>query len=327
MKKLMGALFLILIMITSFIAYAQSNPPVPSRGNSTAKPESRSNNNDKNSDDNKHPSKGFPAIIEISKAPVIQVETADKNEKRSWSSSPEWWMVGFTGLLAAITCALALYTGKLYHATVNLGKSADAAGKQQMDGVQKSIAEAARAAAAMEHVAGQMRISASASTENVNVLKERTALQMRAYLSVSIGVGLYQDRLSDIKFEVKPTLANSGHTPAHKVSYWARAAVLPVPLPEDFQFPTMESEAQSYVLGPGQLFVINAIVDDYEPDTEVENIKHGIGKSPYIWGIVSYTDVFGDSHITKFCHSIYWVGPRENETINGYYAKKHNEAT
>lgn len=157
--------------------------------------------------------------------------------------------------------------------------------------------------------------------------KDTSKRQLRAYLSVSIGGGMYQERHKNIRFEVKPNLLNSGNTPAHKITYWARAEVLPFPLSDNFDFPPTEDTLQSsLVLGPHQNIILNAVVNEFFPEEEAGNIKRGSDRRLYIWGIVSYTDVFGDSHTTRFCHSIYWFGPTENETIAGYYASRHNEA-
>jgi hypothetical protein len=166
------------------------------------------------------------------------------------------------------------------------------------------------------------------STRQLVLGAERSSTQeLRAYLSVSIGGGSYQDRFKGIKFEVRPLLINSGHTPAHNVTYWAKAAILPLPLSDNFQFPSIENIIKSsYVLGPNQSLILNAMVDDYVPDEEVENIKLGKDKSPYIWGSVSYTDVFGVSHTTNFCHCLTWNGPAENPIV-GYYDKRYNDAT
>jgi murein DD-endopeptidase MepM/ murein hydrolase activator NlpD len=162
---------IILMTLFSITANAQSNPPSPSRGDSTAKPESRASNNSKNSDDNKRPPKGFPAIIEISKTPIIQVEAADKNEKRSWSSSPEWWMVGFSGLLAVITAALAFYTGKLYRATVNLGREAKKTAIRQAAEMERSLAVA--------------KESADQAKESVELTRKELILTQRPKLDIS----------------------------------------------------------------------------------------------------------------------------------------------
>ncbi|MES2000339.1 MAG: hypothetical protein V4446_13595 [Pseudomonadota bacterium] len=244
--------------------------------------------------------------------------------------TPEWAMVLVTVLLVFITGALAFYTGKLYKATVKLGRDAEESGKTQSDKMEKSILEATRAATAMERVAESASISASAATQSVAALR---AKQMRAYLTVLIGSGTYQQRTSfwqrqTLKFDVRPILVNSGHTPAHKINYWAKAAILDFPLPNDFVFTEPENTIKSSMfIGAQQSLELNAMVDDFVPDEEVENIKIGNSKRVYIWGIVTYIDVFDEVHTTKFCHSIFWFGPKNNERVTGTFSNLHNEAT
>ena len=61
----------------------------------------------------------------------------------------------------------------------------------------------------------------------------------------------------------------------------------------------------------------------FADDKEVEDVKIGKGKALYIWGIVSYEDVFGESHFTKFCQSTHF-GP--DGKVFGFFLPKHNEA-
>lgn len=74
-----------------------------------------------------------PVQIEILKAPVIQAETTDKTEKRNDYSSSEWWLVYLTFGLVLVTAALAIFTGYLYNATVNLGRDAKKSSDTQSD--------------------------------------------------------------------------------------------------------------------------------------------------------------------------------------------------
>jgi len=97
--------------------------------------------------------------------------------------------------------------------------------------MKRSIDQATRAADAMEKSAK----AATIASENVVIVTERTAQQIRAYLSVTIGTGVYQD--AQCQFEVKPVLTNTGQSPAHKVKYIAKADILPLPLPTDFVVP------------------------------------------------------------------------------------------
>jgi hypothetical protein len=194
--------------------------------------------------------------------------------------------------------------------------------------MQASIAEALRAATAMENVAQGIDLSAKATLTNAEILRERTAMQMRAYLSVVIGNGLYQERHKGLRFDVRPVVLNSGHTPAHNFTYWATARILPNPLPDDFDFPKGGDSLRSgFVLGPHQNVIINATVPDFVDDDEVNEIKGGRDRRVCVWGVVFYEDVFGEKRQTKFCHSIFWLNGPQGEVINGNYAAKHNEAT
>ena len=235
--------------------------------------------------------------------------------------SSEWFLVYITFLLALITGVLAFYTFRLWRATKKMVDSADATAKRQSSEMQASIAEASRAATAME-------LLVKGNAESVATLKDVTARQMRAYLVVDVNSGRYQERNKNIRFEVKPSLNNAGQTPAHKMTYWATAKIMPYPLPDNFDFPTPKNAAlRPMFLGPHQGVELNAIVGDFIPDDEVVDVKAGMTRRVYIWGIVTYTDIFDTKHSTKFCHSLYWFGSGENERVSGSYAPHHNKAT
>jgi len=116
---------------------------------------------------------------------------------------------------------------------------------------------------------------------------------MRAYLTVIIGGGLYQERNKNLKFEGRPILINTGQTPARKVGYRASAAILPVELPEDFSFPLPAKSAGASVIGPQQSNIMFAVVESFVPDQDVEVIKSGKdNRALYVWGVVTYEDFF-----------------------------------
>ncbi len=153
-------------------------------------------------------------------------------------------------------------------------------------------------------------------------------MQMRAYISVVINIGVFQERAKELKFDVRPLAVNFGNTPAHKFTYWATARIMPFPLPEDFDFPPGEDSLKSgFALGPHQNIVLNAVVPDYVEDSDVSDIKRGVGRRVYTWGIVYYEDAFGVPRQTRFCHSIIWVNGPDGELITGSYTGKHNDAT
>ena len=77
------------------------------------------------------------------------------------------------------------------------------------------------------------------------------------------------------------------------------------------------------MLGAGQNATLSAIIDEFVADIDVENIKRGHDHSLYFYGIVSYEDIFGQKHTTKFCQSIIWL---PNGTPFGYYIPGYNDA-
>ncbi len=186
----------------------------------------------------------------------------------------------------------------------------------------ESASATSRSASAMESVAEKIAVSTEAARESVSAINK----QMRAYICVVIGSALYQERAKNIKFQAIPSIVNAGLTPAHKVSFQADAAILPVPLPEDFAFPLPDTTSGTSVIGPRQNITVSPDVKDFVDDTEVEGIKSGHqGKGLYTWGIFTYEDIFGNPQYTKFCHLYTWLG--DGKTTWGYYAKHHNEAS
>jgi hypothetical protein len=91
--------------------------------------------------------------------------------------------------IAWFTLSLRRSTDKLWDAGERqLALLADTSTAQSRD-MQSSINEAVRAAAAMENVAQGIAISAQSAQNSVATLRERTAMQMRAYVAVVIGGG------------------------------------------------------------------------------------------------------------------------------------------
>src|ERR1700688_3310189 len=113
-----------------------------------------------------------------------------------------------------------------------------------------------------------------------------------------------------------------------KVTYRANAAVYPFPLPDSVTLkPPEDTFRASLVLGPQQNIVLNAMVETMFDDEIAEEIKRGKDQRVYIWGTVTYTDAFGETHQTNFCHSIFWMYFEGNEMLGGNYTNRHNDAT
>lgn len=217
---------------------------------------------------------------------------------------------------------ISIFTGLLFLSTTGLWLTA----RKQSKDMKASIEEARKSAKAMEVVAKNTGKSVKAVEDNMALFERATTNQMRAYLSVTVGTAVYQDRPNGIRFEGKPVLLNTGQTPAHKVGFKAKAALLPVPLPKDFDFTIDKDFSGAAVLGPQQNFILSATVDDFVEDSEVEKIKSGNkDKTLYVWGIVKYEDIFGKKHTTEFCQILIWL--TDGKTVWGCYTQEHNQAS
>lgn len=186
---------------------------------------------------------------------------------------------------------------------------------EQSEAMERHIGEAARSATAMETIASKI----DAGNQAV----------MRAYLTVTIGTALYQERRgpgqTDLKFEGRANLLNTGNTPARKVRIQTGADILPIPIPVDFQFPILaDAEVKDAgVVGAHQTYIIGGTVKDFVPDAEVPIIKEGSRRALCIWGLITYEDIFGMTHKTRFGQWLTWY---PNNVVFGYYIPGRNDA-
>jgi hypothetical protein len=190
----------------------------------------------------------------------------------------------------------------------------------QSEYLKRYVEETSRSAAAMEGVAKSLETTVETSAGTLQGLRK----QMRAYLTVIIGGGACQNREIGLHFDGKPTILNTGLTPARNVRTRTKSAILPIPLPEDFdQSIAVDKEEGGSFIGAHQNAQVIAIVEDFVSDEQVENIKSGKGPGMYVWGFVTYEDVFGESHTTKFCQRLTWL---PDGKVYGYYIPGHNDA-
>lgn len=129
-----------------------------------------------------------------------------------------------------------------------------------------------------------------------------------------------------------PLLTNTGHTPAQHLKWRIQADVLPLPLQRNFKFPLPAHNEGSALLPPQQSFEIGAVVGAYVSDADVPVIKRGDGWALFVWGYLTYEDIFGHQHRTTFAQQYAWVPGSTNqnwevpETAHVTYLGKHNRA-
>jgi len=217
--------------------------------------------------------------------------------------------------LVYITAALAVATYSLYRATVNLGRDAKQSGATQLKRMDESVREAARAATAMEGVA-------TAMVTNTTLMRSMIQKQMRAYVAVEFGAATFQDAY--LRFQAHPVLNNTGLTPARNVSFKIMSAFHDVRNEAEIELPDTQRITTSDVsLAPRQPLTIHGPALDKVHDGDVAEIKGGGGRRLFVWGAVTYEDIYGDKWQTNFCINYFWVG----ETLYSFYFPRHNSAT
>jgi hypothetical protein len=251
-----------------------------------------------------------PVFVKVLPTQKTQEETEQETQDRDKKTSNDRNLVYLTGILAGVGFLQLLVFAYQAH---KLRQTVRSAGEQS-DAMERHIGEAARSATAMEGIATAIQ------TGNREV--------MRAYLTVVIGSAIYQERRegqSDLKFEARPHLVNTGNTPARKVHFRIQADILPVPIPDDFGFPLPEEPMKSAgggTVGAHHTNIMGGTVKDFVPDAEVAAIKEGTQRALCVWGLVSYEDIFGDAHTTKFGQLLTWL---PNNTLFGYYLLGQND--
>jgi len=310
---------LLTLVTSSAFSQAASQPPSPSSRIRLENPNPKSDKPAQSTSPESRGTESAPIFVKSIPAPENEAETRHKEYERNEKPSLDRGLTYGTYALSAFTFLLFCFTAALWWVTYRLSKEAKTTGEAHGAKMAESISEAARAAAAQEGIA-------NATRENAGLMQGVMQKQMRAYLVVEVGGGLYQDATK--RFEVRPNLVNSGFTPALNMTYWALASILPFPLPKDHVLPVNhENIPNSMDMGPRQSLVLNAAVDTRVPDAEVDDIKHGITRRVYIWGSIRYSDIFGGVHTTDFCQSIHWIGPEGSEQIYGNYQYNKNKIT
>lgn len=251
-----------------------------------------------------------PLVIKVLPSAKSAQESEEEIQDRKQKAATDRNLVRATWVLAGIgILQLFVFGAQAFMLKQTVDASAD-----QGTAMREHIDEARRSATAMEDV--------------VATIEAGNKAVMRAYLTAIIGDALYQERRpgqSDLKFEGRPNLINTGNTQARKVRIRINAGILPNPIPNDFGFPLPEEDRNTgdATVAAHQSYVLGGVVEEFVPDVEIASIKEGAGKSLFVWGLVMYEDIFGDRHTTKFGQQITWL---PNGRVFGYYIPGQNDA-
>ncbi|MEO9168892.1 MAG: hypothetical protein ABI230_10860, partial [Aestuariivirga sp.] len=201
-------LLAVIVMLTIASPVSWSDQSAPNAGVNSTQPQVQSTQ-DKANSTNSIQTTLSPAPITENLKPVTVPEPikAGDNGGRNYSSS-DWWLVYLTGGLVLVTLGLAIFTGKLYSATVQLGRDAKKSGESQTEKMEASIAQAERAANAAETSANATKYLAEAD---------------RAWVVNSENIAnLALQNMGEGHISVLIVWANAGRSPAINVSFDAQ---------------------------------------------------------------------------------------------------------
>ena len=317
-----------------------SQPPSPSTTQRQQPNQAEGTNTQQNRDAEPRGTEDKPVVVKVLPAEKTAAERTQETQDRSDKASADWWMVRLTAALAVV--GVLQFLALIGQAIVfgiqarRLSESVDltrtVADRQEHD-MAESIAEASRAAVAMERVAASLAETAGLTRDNHQLLREMqerqahiSSLQLRAYVSARFANIVPQNDAIGIRFEPRMMLINTGHTPAYNVRHRMAADVQPFPLPSDFAFPLPDfhPEAGAGTMGPQQNFIVSGVAPRLYNAQEVAAIKNGTAIRLYAWGEILYDDAFRVEHRTNFSVSFGWLNDKE---IMSFNTRRRNDAT
>jgi len=141
--------------------------------------------------------------------------------------------------------------------------------------------------------------------------------QLRAYVAPTMQSSWIKH---DTILSAEYTIENFGQTPAKNCKIrGGKIEILPFPLPKghEFQIPLTQFEQKSRIDPKGttslakvvrnQVFTKSEIAEITAPDTH---------RCAYVFGVLTYEDIFGDVHFTNFCSFLnpYSITPNKDAT-------------
>ncbi len=224
-----------------------------------------------------------------------------------------------TVALALVTLVLAIFTAALWWATYRLGRDGRAVSERQAAETIRSLEIAASTTRTLQEVA-------DATRNNTALLQPMLQKQMRAYVAVDLGQATYQDE--NLRFSANAVLTNTGLTPARDVSFSITAAILDLQQANTMEFPQGEARENDATLHPRQAFTVNAVVPDRYADADAAAIMRGEPRRLFVWGSVTYSDIYDEAHETQFCHSFIFFPAGDGKFgQSGFYHRRHNSST
>lgn len=213
------------------------------------------------------------------------------------------WLIRLGMVQAAIfllQLAAFIYQGRKLRDTVETAR-------QQAQDFRASIDHSARGANAMETVAQALLSNTQIATQLLTLQRDAFRKQLRAYLSLQLQSHIPENVERNFRHEVQLSVKNVGHTPAHGIVVSGRLRVLQYPpTPQtDFSFSAGAYETRGHLVPQDSCYVRLWLEGFLSADENVA-IRTRSGLALYVFGKVTYKDIFDDSWYTNFCYVIQW---------------------
>ncbi len=150
--------------------------------------------------------------------------------------------------------------------------------------------------------------------------------QLRAYIVAGASDVNMHGPENALSVSLGIAVKNTGQTPAHDLSIVSKTDLLehPIKMPFDFTLRTGPDPSRA-VLGAGQVTESNSPADrPFNGDEMMRARDPEGGFRIYIWGSVTYRDVFGRTHHTNFCSSLIF---EDGGAAVAHASEHHNDAS
>jgi hypothetical protein len=239
-----------------------------------------------------------------------------------WAATFQDPIATFTFFLVVATVGLWVSTLLLWLSTRKLARDTKESGIAQADKMERS-------AAAMEGVAESMKVNAREIVRSVDLQRRYGQMQLRPYLTVLVGEGLWQD--DNLNFEIRPKVLNTGHTPAKDVRWRIGIEVLSPENFDTFRFPLPEAVGGN-MIAPHQDYLLSAVLPRRVGAADA--IRDGDASKGIIvvYGCISYRDSLKRRYLTTFAQQVSWQlekgwrGKIKSARLRGRFLYRHNRA-
>ena len=312
---LLGALALVLVAAPSYW------PSPAFLGEESHKPQSEADRFHKKTSNAERSAELLVCKFDIFDAQKDQRDATDKQTEQFCNAAPDWWSIGI-GIVTALI--LLLQTAVFGRQAFRLRQSVNYM-RSQGDDMRESIAQAGRAADAMESVARGIGETVATNRTVVENQKDFWARQMRAYVSTDTGADRRQRR--SIRFEFRPVIANNGQTPANNLRVSSKCEVRTPSIPADFDFSVRTDDVgagSATTMFPRQTKFHSNVFNRRCSVQEMRGLLTG-RLVFHLYGRVTYTDIFEQERFTNFSYFIFIPTNKRGSTI-WRTTDQHNDA-